>query len=146
MTPILKDGSKPYPDHPMPIGNELVYTAVDMTDMSNTGFSIVNTDMDGDRYSKYSWHACGYKVIESDNDMFDGGYVDNAAPASAFTIDVQYILTNYDDSGRYATVVVPNVVKIADGVFNGNNDIVNVILPSNLQHIGAYAFNDCDSI
>jgi len=67
VTPIMLSGAQPYPDHPIDVNNELVYSAVDITDMSNNGFSIVNLDMGCERYAKYSWHACGYKVLTSDS-------------------------------------------------------------------------------
>ena len=59
--------SSPYPDHPSNIAGELVYSSVDVTSMSNSGFSLVNTDMQNERYVKYSWHACGYKVLDQDS-------------------------------------------------------------------------------
>ena len=48
----------------MNVGNELFYGSVDITNMSNKGFSIVNTDIERSRYCKFSWHACGYKIID----------------------------------------------------------------------------------
>lgn len=64
VTPILDINSKkPYPGSPINVGNELLYSSTDVTNMSNHGFAIVNTDIGCERYSKYSWHSCGYKVI-----------------------------------------------------------------------------------
>lgn len=54
--------------------------------MSNHGFSIVNTDILAERYAKYTWHACGYKVIEQESQMFDNKQLSYAI-ATAFSID-----------------------------------------------------------
>ena len=64
---MLEYGHTPYPSKPINVGNELLYSSVDVTNMSNHGFSIVNTDILAERYVKYSWYVCGYKVIEQDS-------------------------------------------------------------------------------
>lgn len=71
---------------PINIGNELLYSSVDVTNMSNHGFSIVNTDILAERYVKYTWHVCGYKVIEQESQMFDNKQLSYAI-ATAFSID-----------------------------------------------------------
>lgn len=147
VTPVMDSDSQPYPDHPVNIANELVYSSVDMTNMSNTGFSIVNTDMERNRYSKYSWHACGYKVLTADSQMFDGiPSVKTTTDSTPFVITAAGMLQAFNDN-EYVVVKVPeNVVSISDRVFEGNTYMRSIILPSGLEDIGISSFAGCQSL
>ena len=62
VTPVKNtDASNAYPDAKVYDG-EIVYASVDIANMTNTSFSFVNVDAEKKVYSKYSWHACGYRT------------------------------------------------------------------------------------
>ena len=70
----------------------------------------------------------------------------------------KYILFNdgrsslYEFKGTLTEVVIPEsingfaVYKIENNVFNNNDNITSVTLPSTLMYIGDYAFYDCDKL
>ena len=146
VTPMLVgNASTPYPSKPIDIGGELIYSSVDVTNMTNSGFSIVNTDLQVERYKKYSWHVCGYKVITDETQMFDNPSIKIASDLTCFTIQDNVVI-GFDDDG-YMTVVVPNgVISIGKNVFNGCYEVQSFILPKSLSSIGDRAFFNCTSI
>ena len=55
--------------------------STDIANVNNDGFSIVNIDTSKMNYSRYCWHAAGYKVIKANDALFDN-------------------ISNIDDSGN----------------------------------------------
>lgn len=67
VTPIKKsvdDGSgiPPYAAIPNTENGIKLYSSIDVTNITNSSFSIVNTENNKSLYQAYSWHACGYTV------------------------------------------------------------------------------------
>ena len=63
---------------------------------------------------------------------------------SNYTINEQ-VISKY--TGNEKTVIIPEgVMWIEDGVFKDNKDIVSVIFPKTLVHIGKEAFSGCTSL
>lgn len=147
VTPILKKYSnEPYPLHPININNELVYSSVDVTNMSNAGFSIVNTDLLVERYVKYSWYTSGYKIITDESQLFNGSSVKIASDLSCFTI-VDNVIVGFDNDG-YTQVIVPDgITSIGKNAFAVKCDNVgSFTLPNTLTSIGQNAFSNCNSL
>ena len=62
VTPVKKDDAEHAYPPAKSYDGEIVYASVDIANMSNSSFSFVNVDTDVQTYSKYSWHACGYRT------------------------------------------------------------------------------------
>lgn len=63
VTPTLKENTKlPYPEQPNTIHYQKMYACVDVTQINNGGFSIVNSDQSQSLYDGYYWSTCGYTV------------------------------------------------------------------------------------
>jgi len=64
VTPILRDDAQTaYQNSFKIVQNEAVYCCTDVTNITNSGFSIINTDKEMAFYKKYSWSASGYSVV-----------------------------------------------------------------------------------
>ena len=53
----------PYPATPTIVDGTKIYACVDVANMSNSGFSIVNVDTGKNIYASYSWYVAGYCVV-----------------------------------------------------------------------------------
>ena len=64
VTPVLKSNAQiAYKNSPNVVDDSNSYSSVDVTNMSNSGFSIVNLDPQMDLYSKYCFYVAGYTVV-----------------------------------------------------------------------------------
>ena len=64
MTPILKENAEAaYQSSFSNVQNAAVYCCTDVTNITNSGFSIVNVDREMSLYKKYSWSASGYSIV-----------------------------------------------------------------------------------
>lgn len=105
--------------------------------MDNEGFCIVNIDTDAENYSKYCWHAAGYKIIHKEDALFDGSAADDDVdfeppkdPAyyrALFEIEDDKIIAVVDGVNLPNLVEIPSeITSIGPAVFSGRNDVVKV--------------------